>query len=75
MSIVPCAHDGRQRPLDVTCAKQCKRFPACLPPTSPQLKADIARMLQAGAVERDTVEKLLATLKAVLRGTSRTGDL
>jgi hypothetical protein len=73
MSLTPCAHDGRQRPVDFTCAERCERFPKCVPPTSPQVKGRIARTLQAGAVERNTVERLLATLEAALRDDSPHG--
>jgi hypothetical protein len=60
-------HDGRQRPIDVTCGERCERFPKCLPPSSPQLRQRIANTFQAGAVERDTVESLLATLEALVQ--------
>jgi hypothetical protein len=66
MSLTPCTHDGRQRPIDVTCGDRCERFPKCLPPSSSQLRQRIAGTFQAGAVERDTLEELLATLKALL---------
>ena len=66
MSLIPCARDGRQRPADVTCTERCERFPKCVPPASPQVKSSIADTLQAGAVERNTVETLLATLEATL---------
>jgi hypothetical protein len=67
MSLMPCAHDGRQRPLDVTCGERCERFPTCLPRSSQQLRRQIAGTFQAGAVERDTIEALLATLEALLQ--------
>jgi hypothetical protein len=68
MSLTPCAHDGRQRPAAVTCGKRCERFPACLPPESPQLRSSIGGSFQAGAVERATIAVLLATLEAMIRG-------
>jgi hypothetical protein len=74
MSLMPCAHDGRQRPVDVTCAERCERFPKCILPTSPQAKSKIASMLQAGAIERNAIETLLATLEMALRANSPTED-
>jgi hypothetical protein len=74
MSLIPCARDGRQRPVDVTCAERCERFPTCVPPASPPVKGSIASTLQAGALERNTVETLLATLEAALRDDSPTDD-
>jgi hypothetical protein len=74
MSLMPCAHDGRQRPVDVTCAERCERFPKCIPPTSPQAESKIASMLQAGAIERNAIETLLATLEMALRANSPTED-
>lgn len=71
MSLTPCAHDGRQRPAPVTCAKLCDRFPACLPNTSQQLRVQIASTFSAGAVERDAIMALLATLKAALEDDER----
>jgi hypothetical protein len=64
---MPCRHDGRQRPVDVTCAERCERFPNCLPSESPQLKTSISGALRAGAVERAAIEELLATLEATLQ--------
>jgi hypothetical protein len=75
MSLMPCAHDGRQRPVDVTCAERCERFPKCIPPTSPQAKSKIAGTLQAGAIERNTIETLLAMLEVALRTSSPTDDV
>ncbi len=66
MSLEPCKHDGRQRPVDVTCARRCERFPKCMPPESTQLKDSIRGTLQAGAVERAAVVALLGTLEAAL---------
>jgi hypothetical protein len=66
MSLTPCAYDGRQRPIDVTCAERCERFPKCVPSASPKLTAAIAGTLQAGAAERDAIASVLDTLKALL---------
>ena len=66
--MTPCAHDGRQRPVAVTCCERCARFPACLPKASPQLRAEVASMFRAGAIERDAIKALLATLEAALDG-------
>jgi hypothetical protein len=66
MSLTPCAYDGRQRPVAVTCCERCERFPACLPKASPQLRAQVAGTFRAGAVEHDAIMALLATLKAAL---------
>jgi hypothetical protein len=65
---MPCAHDGRQRPPAITCSERCTRFPACLPKASPELRAEVASTFRAGAVERDTIMALLATLEAALDG-------
>jgi hypothetical protein len=67
MSLTPCAHDGRQRPVAVTCCERCERFPACLPEASPQLRAQVVGTFRAGAVERDAIMTLLVTLKAALK--------
>jgi hypothetical protein len=66
MSFTPCAHDGRQRPTDVTCAERCQRFPKCVPPASPKLKRAIDGTLQAGAAERDAIVAVLVRLRALL---------
>jgi hypothetical protein len=70
MSLIPCTHDSRQRSIDVTCGERCESFPECLPPASPQVRGRISSMFQAGAVERDAIEALLATLEAVLQDES-----
>ena len=75
MSLMPCAHDGRQRPVDITCAERCERFPKCILPTSPQAKSRIVGTLQAGAIERNSIERLLATLEVALRANSPTDDV
>lgn len=66
MSLTPCAHDGRQRPADVTCAERCECFPKCVPPASPKLKSAIDGTLQAGAAERDAIVAVLDRLNALL---------
>ena len=75
MSLMPCAHDGRLRPVVITCAERCERFPKCIPPTSPQAKSRIVGTLQAGAIERNSIETLLATLEVALRANSPTDDV
>src|SRR6266542_3739565 len=72
VSLEPCKHDGRQRPVDVTCARRCERFPKCMPPESTQLKDSIRGTLQAGAVERAAVVALLGTLDVFLKETATT---
>ena len=67
MALTPCAHDGRQRPVDVTCGERCERFPKCVPPAGPRLKAAIAGAVQAGAAERDAIVSMLDRLNALLR--------
>jgi hypothetical protein len=67
MSLTPCAHDGRRRPVAVTCCERCERFPACLPPASPQLRAEIAGTCRAGTVEREMIALLLDTLEAIVQ--------
>jgi hypothetical protein len=74
MSLTPCLHDGRQRPADVTCGERCERFPKCVPSASPNLKALIGDLLQAGRVERETIEELLARLEAAQMGNSTSVD-
>jgi hypothetical protein len=66
MSLKPCARDGHQRPVDITCAERCEGFPACLPSASRQLRVQVASTFLAGAVERDAIMALLATLKAAI---------
>ncbi len=68
MSLRPCARDGRQRPVQVTCCEHCELFPRCLPPESPQLKTSISGTFQAGAVEREMIADLLETLGATPQG-------
>jgi len=63
---MPCKHDGRQRPVDVTCCERCERFPKCVPSASTKLRASIDGTLRAGEVERDTIVALLDTLEAAL---------
>ena len=63
---MPCKHDGRQRPVDVTCCERCERFPKCVPPASPTLRASIDGTLRAGEIEREAVAALLDTLEAAL---------
>jgi hypothetical protein len=45
-----------------------------MPPRSPEVKGEIVSTLQAGAVERKTIETLLAALEA-LQDDSPGGDL
>jgi hypothetical protein len=66
MSLTPCAHDGHQRPVDVTCAERCERFPECVPSASPKLKGTIDAMVQAGAAEREAIISMLDRLNALL---------
>jgi hypothetical protein len=66
MALTPCVHDGRQRPGDVTCGERCDRFPKCVPPAGPRLKAAIAGTVQAGAAERDAIVAVLDRLAALL---------
>jgi hypothetical protein len=73
MSLRPCVRDGRQRPVHVTCCEHCELFPRCLPPESSQLRASIGDTFQAGALERETIAELLATLEATLQGESDAG--
>lgn len=74
MSLRPCVHDGRQRPADITCSERCEHFPTCMPPRSAEVKEEIVSTLQAGAVERKTIETLLAALEE-LQDDSPGGDL
>jgi hypothetical protein len=63
---MPCAHDGRRRPVAVTCGERCERFPNYVPSASPKLKTAIDGTLQAGAAERDAIASVLDTLEALL---------
>ena len=73
MSLTPCVHDGRQRPVNVTCGERCERFPKCMPSASLTLKTSISHTLRAGAVERSTTAGLLMTLEATLQENGDTG--
>jgi hypothetical protein len=53
-------HNGRQRPIDVTC-RTLQLLPTCLPPSSPQVRRTISGTFQAGAVEREAIESVLGS--------------
>jgi hypothetical protein len=67
VSLRICAHGCGRLVETATCALRCKKFPACIPPASDTLRAEIDGAFNAGAVEQKRVLALLATLDAMMR--------
>jgi hypothetical protein len=74
MSLTTCAHGCGKLPDTETCALRCKEFPACYPRQSDALRREIAGSFRAGAVERERVLALLATLEAMIRNGDANGQ-
>ncbi len=67
MSLTTCAHGCGKLADTETCALRCQAFPACFPRESDALREEIDSSFHAGAVERERVLALLATLETMIR--------
>jgi hypothetical protein len=74
MSLTTCAHGCGKLPDTDTCGLRCKEFPACYPRQSDALRQEIETCFHAGAVERERVVALLATLEAMIRDGDANGQ-
>ncbi len=78
MSRNVCAHRGKKLPDNTTCGGMCADFPACLPPSSPELIESIRASIRLTSADHDRRRAIRSTLDAINgaigEGTSENGE-